>query len=339
MPRSADPTARPIELGRVLERGTPPAVELWLEVVPDPVERAAQIDELDAAQLQTLGALLDTDSGEELVSTLEPHAAGDLLVALGSESAGVILDALNTDLAAEVLRDLEPAAQEEMLAAVPAAHASVLRGLLAWPEHSAAAHMSPDVLTVAADVTAAEAITSVRASAAQLRADAQSGGYVYVVDGRERLVGVVAFRALVLAPAGTLVADLMDDDAISVAPLDDPEQAARTVLDQRLLAVPVIDTERRLLGIIIADAAADIAREEATEDAELQGGSQPLDTPYLRASPWLLWRKRIVWLLVLFVASAYTATVMQLFEDELEAVVALAFFIPLLIGTGGNTGT
>ncbi len=75
------------------------------------------------------------------------------------------------------------------------------------------------------------------------------------------------------------------------------------------------------------------------EDAELQGGSQPLDTPYLRASPWLLWRKRIVWLLVLFVASAYTATVMQLFEDELEAVVALAFFIPLLIGTGGNTGT
>ena len=101
----------------------------------------------------------------------------------------------------------------------------------------------------------------------------------------------------------------------------------------------VVDGDNRLLGILSEDQALNIIQDENTEDAEKQGGSAPLEVPYLRASPWLLWRKRIVWLLVLFVAEAYTGTVLRAFEDEMEAVVALAFFIPLLIGTGGNTGT
>lgn len=339
MARTAEPTPQAIGLDRVLERGTPRAVALWLEVVPDPSERAAQVEALDAAQLSVLGDLLDAESGEELASTLEPHAAGDMLAGFALAQAGRILDSLNTDLAAEVLRELDPERREALLAGVPAGQASVLRALLAWPEHSAAAHMLPEVLTVPADQTASGAVDHVRADASRVRADSQSGGYVYVVDEDRRLVGVVAFRSLVLASADARVAQLMDDDVLTIGPLEDPEVAARILSDHRLLALPVVDADRRLLGIITADAAADITEEEATEDAELQGGSQPLDTPYLRASPWLLWRKRIVWLLVLFVASAYTATVMQIFEDELEAVVALAFFIPLLIGTGGNTGT
>ena len=335
----ASPPPRTIELAQVLVSPSTRAIDLWLEVVPDPVEREAQVGELDAAELALLGDVLDAETGEELVSTLEPHAAGDLLGALPLVTAGTVLDALNTDLAADILRELDPSERERLLGAVPAGQAAVLRSLLAWPEHSAAAHMVPDVLTVSADATAADAVDRLRTDAAQLRTDSQTGGYVFVVDASGRLEGVVAFRALVLAPAGVRVADLMDDDVITVAPLDDPEVAARTLLDQRLLAIPVVDTERRVLGIITADAAADIAEEEATEDAELQGGSQPLDTPYLRASPWQLWKKRIIWLLVLFVAEAYTGTVLRAFEDELDAVVSLAFFIPLLIGTGGNTGT
>ena len=101
----------------------------------------------------------------------------------------------------------------------------------------------------------------------------------------------------------------------------------------------MVDADGRLLGILTEDHALDIIADETTEDAEKQGGSTPLEVPYLQASPWLLWRKRIVWLLVLFAAEAYTGTVLRAFEDEMEAVVALAFFIPLLIGTGGNTGT
>ncbi len=131
----------------------------------------------------------------------------------------------------------------------------------------------------------------------------------------------------------------MKDDLVTVTPLTVAEDAAHVLIDRGLLALPVVDDGRRLLGVITEDSAADIAEEQATEDAERQGGSQPLEVPYLRASPFLLWRKRIIWLLALFVAEAYTGTVLRAFEDEMEAVVALAFFIPLLIGTGGNVGT
>lgn len=131
----------------------------------------------------------------------------------------------------------------------------------------------------------------------------------------------------------------MRDVPVTVTPLTDIEEAAKTLIEHKLDELPVVDAEGRLLGILVEDDAIEAVEREATEDAERQGGSEPLDVPYLRASPWLLWRKRIVWLLVLFAAEAYTGTVLRAFEDEMEAVVALAFFIPLLIGTGGNTGT
>ncbi len=142
-----------------------------------------------------------------------------------------------------------------------------------------------------------------------------------------------------MAQPDQTVAKLSSHDPVCVGPLIDAEQAAQSLLDYELAALPVVDEQRTLLGVLTADTAADIIETEATRDAERQGGSEPLEVPYLRASPFRLWRKRIVWLLVLFVAEAYTGTVLRAFEDELEAVVALAFFIPLLIGTGGNTGT
>ena len=147
------------------------------------------------------------------------------------------------------------------------------------------------------------------------------------------------FRSLVIAQADRAVADLIDADVVTVQPLTGAEQAARLCVNRRLEELAVVDGDNRLLGILPEDQALNIIQDENTEDAEKQGGSTPLEVPYLRASPWLLWRKRIVWLLVLFVAEAYTGTVLRAFEDEMEAVVALAFFIPLLIGTGGNTGT
>jgi magnesium transporter len=119
----------------------------------------------------------------------------------------------------------------------------------------------------------------------------------------------------------------------------DQEEAAQLLTTMDLLALPVVDEEDRLLGIITVDDVADILEEETTEDIERLGGSQPLTTSYLRASPLLLWRRRVVWLLVLFFGAAYTTTVLRLFENQIEQVVVLSFFIPLLIGTGGNVGS
>ncbi|MBS1694648.1 MAG: magnesium transporter [Actinobacteria bacterium] len=327
-----------IDLEQAVGIGSPKAVELWLEVT-DPVERARQLEDLDPPDRRRLGDLLDDDTADELLVAVDADLAAEVLTALPAAHAATLLAALDSDVAADILRAVDADHREELLSLTPTPHASVLRGLLSWPEDSAAAHMVPETLTVAPTMTAAEAVTAVRTLAGELRSDSRTGAYVYVVGGDRHLLGVVAFRNLVLADADQVVADLMDDDVVTVAPLTDQEQAAQILSDHRLLALPVVDGDGRLLGILTEDDAADIAEEEATEDAERQGGSEPLDVPYLRASPWLLWRKRIVWLLVLFVAEAYTGTVLRAFEDELEAVVALAFFIPLLIGTGGNTGT
>ena len=130
----------------------------------------------------------------------------------------------------------------------------------------------------------------------------------------------------------------MTGSCVTVEPTADQDAAARLLHRHRLTALPVV-ADGQLLGVLTLDDVADIVEEEATEDAVSQGGAQPLDVPYLRASPWQLWRKRIGWLLILFLAEMYTGTVLRAFEEELETVIALAAFIPLLIGTGGNAGT
>lgn len=311
----------------------------WLETVEDPTERAHQLAELSKSQMRVLGDLLDADTGIELYESVDDHLAAQVLRQLPATRVAAFLDLLDSDHAGNVMREVDESTREKWLTALPAPRAAVLRELLSWPKDSVAAHMVPEALTVRPDMTAPEAVDAIRGHAAQMRSDSRSGAYIYVTDDDNHLLGVVPFRNLVLAAPDQTVDDLMETDVITLSPLTDQEDAAQLLIDHRLVALPVVDADNRLLGLLTEDDAADIAEEEATEDAEKQGGSAPLEVPYLRASPWHLWKKRIVWLLVLFAAEAYTGTVLRAFEDELEAVVALAFFIPLLIGTGGNTGT
>ena len=337
MPTSA-PTPT-IDLRHAIAIGTPASIDTWLDEVDDPTRRADELTDLTKVEVRTLADLLSPEAAADLVDTLDLHVAVDAVRLVPPRAVANMVEALESDRAAELLRELTPTEREGILSLVTPEQAAILRALLDWPQESVAAHMVPEVLTVSAHVSAAEAIKQVRNHRAKLRQDSHIGAYVFAIDADNRLVGVVSFRELVLADADRSVSDLVEEDVITVGPLMDQEAAARTLTKHRLLAIPVVDEDNHLLGILTADDASDIAEEEATEDAERQGGSEPLEVPYLRASPFLLWKKRIVWLLVLFLAAAYTGTVMQAFEDELEAVVVLAFFIPLLIGTGGNTGT
>ena len=311
----------------------------WLKDVRIPAERSRQLAKLNGSEIRQLGAILDARTAEELLDSVDDELAAHALSALDPGVAAPLVDALDIDHATEVLREMKDPAREAVLSALPAERAAALRALQEWPKDSAAAHMVPEPLTVAPELTVAQAIGAVRQDAAALHRDSRTGAYLYVTDADRHLLGVVAFRDLVLAGADQRVSTLMKDDVHWVSALTDAEVAAQALDDANLVAIPVVDGNQRLLGIMTESTAADIAEEEATEDAERQGGSAPLELPYLRASPWLLWRKRVGWLLLLFAAEAYTGTVLRAFEDEMEAVVALAFFIPLLIGTGGNTGT
>jgi magnesium transporter len=313
-------------------------VQRWLDTV-DPTDRERELGALSKRELTALADQLDDDTAVEVLESIGEHGGAALLRTLGPARAARYLDLLDSDHATELLRATDARTRELWLTAMPDDRAQVLTGLLSWPQDSAAAHMVPETLTVRPNMTAAQAIDAIRCHASRLRSDSRSGAYVYVTDADDRLLGVVPFRNLVLAEADEPVADMMERDVVTLSPYTDQEEAAALLQDHRLVALPVVGEDGRLLGVLTEDDAADIAEEEYTEDAERQGGSEPLDVPYLKASPWRLWRKRIIWLLVLFVAEAYTGTVLRHFEDEMEAVVALAFFIPLLIGTGGNTGT
>ncbi|MBI5738314.1 MAG: magnesium transporter [Mycolicibacterium neoaurum] len=314
-------------------------VSAWLRSVREPAERAHQLARLSSTELRALGTLLDRHAGTDLLESIDDELAARLLEAMPARDAADLVDVLDLDHAAHMLRDIKPGPRERLLSGLPQTRAEALRGLLRWPEDSVAAHMVPEALTVRPDMSVGGAVAALRDDAATLRSDSRTGAYVYVTDDENRLLGVVAFRDLVLSDPQDTVSALTNRDVLSVSPLPDAEVAAPALMDNNLVAVPVVDDGNRLLGMLTENTAADITSEEVTEDAERQGGSEPLEVPYLRASPWLLWRKRIGWLLLLFVAEAYTGTVLRHFEEEMEAVVALAFFIPLLIGTGGNTGT
>jgi magnesium transporter len=254
---------------------------------------------------------------------------------LSEEQAADVLEELPPDEAADVVGELSRDDREEVLAEMDRKEAADIRELLAYPPETAGGRMTPEFLAVRETMSVDDALQHLRS--AQVARDGPS--YVYAIDDRGRLSGVVALHELVVSPGQRSIGQITKRDVITVGVRDDQEHAARLLREHGFLSLPVIDEGRKLVGIVTADDMATVLEEEASEDIERLGGSQPLEEPYLAASVWHLFRKRIVWLLVLFVAAAYTGNVLQAYEDEMLEVVALTFFIPLLIGTGGNTGS
>jgi len=242
---------------------------------------------------------------------------------------------MDPDDAADVLEILPEPEMDQILVRMRAEDAAEIRELTAYAPDTAGGLMTPAFVAVTADATSEQAINAIRA----LVDEAETVNYVYVVDGDRHLLGVLSLYRLLLSPSDTPVQSLMAPNTVRVRANADQEAAARLLTDRNLLAIPVVDEEDHLLGIITEDDVADVLQAEATEDIERLGGSQPLNLPYRLASVPLLVRKRVVWLLLLFVAAGYTGTVLQNFQGELTDVVALSFFIPLLIGTGGNIGS
>jgi magnesium transporter len=194
--------------------------------------------------------------------------------------------------------------------------------------------MSPDYVSLRASMSVEQAMARIRREAV----DAETIYVLPVLDDERRLIGVTGLRKLVVAPPDARVGDLMTDEVYQVHTDTDREVAARLVQDAGLIALPVVDSEDRLVGVITVDDAMQVIQAEETEDFAFHGASAPLGMSYLAVSALGLARARAVWLLVLIIAAALTVNVLQFFEETLEAAVTLALFIPLLIDTGGNSG-
>ena len=298
----------------------------WADLVPH----------LEPREVAVLLQWLPDEEIPALLEELPPAEAARILRTLAAPEAADLLEEMDPDDAADVLENLPSPTMDQILVRMRAEDAAEIRELAAYPPDSAGGIMTPAFVAVAADATSDQAIAAIRA----LVDEAETVNYVYVVEGDRHLLGVLSLYRLLLSPGETPVRELMAPTTVRVRASADQEAAARLLTDRNLLAIPVVDDEDHLLGIITEDDVADVLQAEATEDIERLGGSQPLNLPYRLASVPLLVRKRVFWLLGLTVLSAaYTGLVLQSFQAELAEVVALSFFIPLLIGTGGNIGT
>ncbi len=297
---------------------------------PDQAEIFSELDTEDSLAL--LPRMHPADSAD-ILEELDDDLAAEIVADLPTNTLVRIVDEMQPDDAADLLGDLEPDQARAVLAALE--DPDEIRPLLLHADESAGGLMTSEFLALRRRMTAAEALQTIRT----WNPEAESIYYYYVVDASGHLVGVITLRQLVMADPLALLASIMETEVISVVAGTDQEEVARLTSRYGWLALPVVDVEKRLIGVITVDDVIDVLEAEATEDIQRLGGAQPLERPYLATSVLSVTQKRIGWLLLLFVTESLTGSVLRHFEGELQAAVALSFFIPLLIGTGGNAGS
>ena len=298
----------------------------------------ALLEDLTPVELGRLFAFLGDETLAMLLSRLDDRDAAGILIRMSAAQAADILEQIDPDDATDIFAEVEntdPEAAGTIMIEMDPEEAAEIRELMAYDPETAGGIMTPAFVAVFPDLRADQTVAALR----KVAAEAETVNYVYVVDRDEKLLGVLSLHSLVLSRPETPVRELMAQHTWTIGVDEDQEDAARVMTERDLLSLPVVDHDGRLLGIITHDDIADIIEEEATEDIERLGGSQPLEIPYLRATPMLLFRKRIVWLLVLFLAQFFTVSIQEHYDQLVAQVSLLAVFIPILIGTGGNVGS
>lgn len=301
-----------------------------------PADIADVLERLDLEERYAIFKLLEAEHAAEVLNEMGSTATRELLMEMPVEDAGDILDEMTPDDAVELLTEDVPEMQEQLLAAMQPEYADELERLLDYPPQSAGLLMTDMYVRIRPDMTAAEAIAHLRT----VDEDIETVTDLYVLDADKTLLGVVSLRELIVAEPESLIKDLMNDQVVAVPPEMDQEMVARLVSRYNFLAIPVVDENNRILGIITVDDIIDVLVEESSEDMlRFAGvGRDAADQPYFTVPLLRVLRSRFGWLLLLMVAATLTDTVMRLFDTQLAAVVTLSFYIPLLIGTGGNTG-
>jgi magnesium transporter len=253
----------------------------------------------------------------------------------GQQQMARLIEQMSHDDRADLLRQLPEPVAESLLRLVDEADRRDIATLVKYPENTAGALMTTDYAWLPANISVEDALARLRLQAP----NTETIYYVYVVDEQRRLQGVVSLRELIMAPRRSLLHDIMETKVVTVRDTDDRETVAQEFSEYDLLAMPVVDGDGRLVGIITSDDVIDVIEEEATEDVHRMGAVGPLETTYLETSFLQLWRNRAFWLACLFVAELFTFTALSHFEDAIAEVVVLSLFVPLCISTGGNSGS
>ena len=301
----------------------------------NPADIAGIFNSLDDKRIPLMFRLLPKELAAETFVEMETEDQELLIRGFSDNELKEVLDELYVDDAVDIIEEMPASVVRRILSQADPEMRQSINQILRYPENSAGAWMTTEYVSLRPSMTVEEAILRIRRQGI----DKETIYTCYVTKDRT-LLGIVTVKDLLLAEDDEmLISDLMETDLISVTTHTDQEEVARIFSKYDFIALPVVDTENRMVGIVTVDDAIDVMEEEATEDIELMGGMLPSEDTYLRSTVWELFKNRIPWLLFLMLSATFTGMIINSFEDALAAQVALTAFIPMLMGTGGNSGS
>ena len=302
----------------------------------NPSDVAAVFAGLKDEKIPVMFRLLPKELAAETFVEMETEDQELLIRGFSDNELKEVLDELYVDDAADLVEEMPANVVKRILKQADPEMRSAINQILRYPDYSAGSIMTTEYVSLRPNMTVEEAILRIRRQGV----DKETIYTCYVTDKDRTLIGMVTVKDLLLAPDDEmLIKDLMITNLIFVNTQADQEMVARMFSKYNFLALPVVDGEGRMVGIVTFDDAMDVMEEEATEDMELMSGMTPSEKPYLKSSPFDLFKNRIPWLMLMMVSATFTGLIMTAFEDALAAQIALSAFIPMLMGTGGNSGS
>jgi magnesium transporter len=299
--------------------------------IVDIAELMEDMSEQDAIKVFRL---LPKDMAADVFAYLPHDIQQDIVEGIADREIGGIINELFIDDAVDFIEEMPANVVRRILAAVPRQKRDIINQFLKYPEDSVGSIMTIEYVALKKNITVEKAFKEIRAKAIEK----ETIYTCYVIDSDRRLIGTVSVLTLLLSDPGQLIGDIMDTNIISAHTTGDKENLVSDFGKYDLLAMPVVDSENRLVGIVTIDDALDVAEEEATEDFELMAAVTPSDDPYMKTGVWMLSRNRIPWLLILMITAMMTGFIIDYYEARLDTLIGLMAFVPLLMDTAGNAG-
>ena len=301
----------------------------------EPADIALLLEEGKQELMPLLYRLLPKETAAEVFVELEPESQELLINGFSNTELTEVLDELYLDDAVDIVEEMPASVVIRILDKATPEMRKSINEILKYPEDSAGSIMNMEFLSLKKDMTVADAFKRIRRIGGEL----ETINILYVTDPTRHLLGVLSVRDLLLADEDDLIEDIMDPDVVWAKTTDDREDVAQALSKYDFLALPIVDLEKRLVGIVTVDDAMDVIEEETTEDFEKMAAMLPSDKPYLRTGVLATWKARLPWLMVLMLSATFTGMILNHYENALAACLVLNAYIPMLSGTGGNSGT
>lgn len=301
----------------------------------NPIDIADFFSVLPIKRIPAVFKLLKKDISADVFAELDSDMQKKIIDALADREIAQIVEELYIDDAADMLDELPASIVHRVMRNTSPETRAQINKLLAYPDNCAGSVMTAEFISLRASMTCAKAIDYIRDTGI----DKETVYIAYVTDGERKLIGTVSFKQLLFADPYDSIRDIMEEQIIFAHTLDDRESVAQTISKYDLLALPIVDKENRLVGIVTVDDALDVIEEEATQDIEMMAAITPTDKPYIKTGVFETWGKRIPWLVVLMISGIFTSMIIQHYEEGLGKFAILTAFIPMLMSTGGNAGS